>query len=111
MGEDFKSKYTLEERIFESGKLKFKYPDRIPIVIKPNKSTSQHKYLVPRNINVGEFVNIIRRRIKLDSQKAIFLLVNNILPPTAHSISSIYDEHKDEDGFLYVVYSLENTFG
>lgn len=23
----------------------------------------------------------------------------------------IYDEHKDEDGFLYIAYSGENTFG
>lgn len=26
-------------------------------------------------------------------------------------MSSIYDEHKDEDGFLYFTYSGENTFG
>jgi GABA(A) receptor-associated protein len=83
-------------------------------VIKPNKNTPEldkHKYLVPGDIHVGEFVNIIRKRIKVDSQKAIFLLVNNILPPTASLISSVYNEHKDEDGFLYIVYTLENTFG
>ena len=26
-------------------------------------------------------------------------------------MSAIYDEHKDEDGFLYMSYSGENTFG
>jgi GABA(A) receptor-associated protein len=26
-------------------------------------------------------------------------------------MSSIYEEHKDKDGFLYVTYSGENTFG
>ena len=26
-------------------------------------------------------------------------------------MSQIYDEHKDEDGFLYISYSGENTFG
>lgn len=26
-------------------------------------------------------------------------------------MSSIYEEKKDEDGFLYVTYSGENTFG
>jgi GABA(A) receptor-associated protein len=26
-------------------------------------------------------------------------------------MSSIYEEHKDEDGFLYITYSGENTFG
>ena len=26
-------------------------------------------------------------------------------------MSAIYEEHKDEDGFLYMTYSGENTFG
>lgn len=29
----------------------------------------------------------------------------------AAMMSSIYDEHKDEDGFVYFTYSGENTFG
>lgn len=37
--------------------------------------------------------------------------MNDILPPTAALMSTIYEEHKDEDGFLYVLYSGENTFG
>ena len=31
--------------------------------------------------------------------------------PTAHLMSTIYEEQKDEDGFLYITYSGENTFG
>ena len=26
-------------------------------------------------------------------------------------MSEVYDDHKDEDGFLYITYSGENTFG
>jgi GABA(A) receptor-associated protein len=26
-------------------------------------------------------------------------------------MSSIYEEHKEDDGFLYIAYSGENTFG
>ncbi|KAF3792653.1 Autophagy-related protein 8d [Nymphaea thermarum] len=26
-------------------------------------------------------------------------------------MSTIYEEHKDDDGFLYMTYSGENTFG
>ena len=29
----------------------------------------------------------------------------------ASLLSAIYDEYKDEDGFLYMTYSGENTFG
>ena len=33
------------------------------------------------------------------------------VPHSSASMGSIYAEHKDEDGFLYVAYSGENTFG
>lgn len=26
-------------------------------------------------------------------------------------MSDVYEDHKDEDGFLYITYSGENTFG
>lgn len=69
------------------------------------------KYLVPADLTVGQFVYVIRKRIKLSPEKAIFIFVDEVLPPTAALMSSIYEEHKDEDGFLYVGYSGENTFG
>ncbi|CAM6038082.1 unnamed protein product [Sphagnum compactum] len=69
------------------------------------------KYLVPTDLTIGQFVYVIRKRIKLSYEKAIFIFVKNILPPTSAMMSSIYEEHKDEDGFLYFTYSGENTFG
>ena len=98
------------------------------------------RYLVPADITVGQFVYVVRKRIKLSPEKAIFVFVKNTLPPTGinwtniaiHSsllllhcyvlifkyslvaaslMSAIYEENKDEDGFLYMTYSGENTFG
>jgi len=62
------------------------------------------KYLVPSDLTVGQFVYVIRKRIKLSPEKAIFIFVDEVLPPTAALMSSIYEEHKDEDGFLYITY-------
>jgi GABA(A) receptor-associated protein len=56
-------------------------------------------------------VYVIRKRIKLEPEKAIFIFVNNTLPPTAALMSQIYKEQADSDGFLYVTYSGESTFG
>ena len=33
-------------------------------------------------LQVGQFVYVIRKRIKLSPEKAIFIFVNNVLPPT-----------------------------
>ncbi|XP_042942621.1 autophagy-related protein 8A-like [Carya illinoinensis] len=72
---------------------------------------AQARYLVPADLTVGQFVYVVRKRIKLSAEKAIFVFVKNTLPPTASLISAIYKENKDEDGFLYMTSSGENTFG
>jgi hypothetical protein len=61
---------------------------------------------VPADLTVGQFVYVIRKRIKLSPEKAIFIFVDEVLPPTAALMSSIYEEHKDEDGFLYITYVI-----
>ena len=60
---------------------------------------------------VGQFVYVIRKRINVPSDKAIFIFVNNTLPQTSALMSTVYEQHRDEDGFMYFTYSGENTFG
>ncbi len=83
-------------------------PHRQVICEKVEKSDiatiDKKKYLVPSDLTVGQFVYVIRKRIKLSPEKAIFIFVDEVLPPTAALMSSIYEEHKDEDGFLYITY-------
>jgi GABA(A) receptor-associated protein len=43
------------------------------------------KYLVPNDITVGKFVFEIRKHMTLPPEKAIFLFVNNTLPPTGNT--------------------------
>jgi len=112
----FKLEQPLEKRQAESARIREKYPERIPVIVeKADKSEvpdiDKKKYLVPADLTVGQFVYVVRKRIKLGAEKAIFIFVKDMLPPTASLLSAIYDEHKDEDGFLYMTYSGENTFG
>ena len=41
----------------------------------------------------------------------MYLFVNNKLVPTSSVLSIIYDSLKDKDGFLYIRYGGETTFG
>lgn len=116
MTSTYKINKNFEDRCKESNKIREKYPDRIPVIVdRRDKSNipdiDKHKFLIPNDLTVGQFVYVIRKRIKIAPEKAIFVFINNVLPPTAALLSQIYDEHKDEDGFLYIVYSGENTFG
>ncbi|KAI6653845.1 Gamma-aminobutyric acid receptor-associated protein-like 2 [Oopsacas minuta] len=113
---EFKETYTFEARCKESAKILMKYNDRIPVIVeKVVKSVipdiDKKKFLVPSDLSVAQFMYIIRRRIQLPPEKAMFLFVNKVLPTTSAPMGQIYEENKDEDGFLYIAYSGENTFG
>ena len=114
----FKTQYTFECRCMESQRLLLKYPNRIPIICGPlnnndinNPVIDKTKYLAPNDLTIGQFYNIIRKRMKLAPEKAIFLFINNNIYNSSHILSQIYDLEKDDDGFLYIVYAFENTFG
>ena len=59
-----------------------RYPDRIPVYIEKgdNKIKEQlrkNKYLVPRDINMGQFTYVIRKQLKIRPEDAIFIFCNN----------------------------------
>ena len=54
---------------------------------------------------------IIRKKINITPEKAIFLNINNIMPSSNMLISEAYELYKEKNGMLYVTYSTENTFG
>ena len=115
--EQFKSKYTKEQRSTESGRILQKYPDKIPIICekyihdKSNFKLDKSKFLTNNDMTLGQFIYVIRKRIKMDSKQSLFMFCNSTLIPGNMLLREAYDKHKDEDGFLYLCFSLENTFG
>jgi GABA(A) receptor-associated protein len=113
--DDNKTLYTKDEAI----RVRTKYPDRIPVIVDRSRSASssvpeidKHKFLVPCDLTMGQLQYVIRKRLTLSPEKALFLFVNNTTPPTSSLISTVYEEYKDkETEFLYVTYAMENTFG
>jgi GABA(A) receptor-associated protein len=109
----------LEKRKLEAQKIFRKYGDsRIPVIVERSASSAKtvplldkSKYLVPRDMGFGQFIHIIRKRIKLAPNQAIFLYVNNVLPASSVTMRELYDQHKAQDDFLYAVYAGETTFG
>ena len=78
-----------EQRKAEAEKIRNKYPERIPVVVEkvPNSQIPEidkRKFLVPNDISVAQFMWIIRKRIQLASEKAIFLFVNKTIPQSRY---------------------------
>ena len=115
---EFQNEFSLEHRTKEFERIKSKYPNRVPIIVERYENVdrslpelTKKKFLVPRNITFGQFLYILRTRMELPPEKALFVFVNNVLPLNSEQVNTIYEEHKSEDGFLYCCYSSENTFG
>ncbi|CAI8603657.1 unnamed protein product [Vicia faba] len=119
----FQDEYTFEQRLEDSRDIIAKFPDRIPVIVEryskcdlPDLEKKKicyicDRYLVPRDLSVGHFIHILSSRLSLPAGKALFVFVNNTLPQTASVMDSVYRSFKDEDGFLYMYYSTEKTFG
>lgn len=112
----FRNSYSIEDRINESLSIMKKFPNRIPVICekslgKDNPEINKNKYLVPMDFTIGNFLVVIKKRIKLQDYEALFLMINNSILPTTTKFKEIYHKHKDIDGFLYITYMKENVFG
>ena len=94
-----------------------KYPDRIPCIVTraecckdlgiPNKK----KYLVPKDLTLGQFTYVIRKRIKMRSSQSLYVVVDNTVPPASEIMRTLYKNHSSKDKLLHMTYQTENTFG
>ena len=109
---EFKSK-KLESRLQMSDQILLKYKDRIPIIAecKKNIKISKNKYIVPKDLTIGQFLFILKKKINIEPSQSIFLICKNQLLLNTDTINSVYEKLKDDDLFLYIYITLENTFG
>lgn len=96
-----------------------KYPDKVPIILERSTNTDNEvpelpnkKFLVPRELQVAQFLYTIRKRVKLDPSRAIYLFFGNGIPAATSTMGQVYDEcHNRNDGILHGTYTSECTFG
>jgi GABA(A) receptor-associated protein len=114
----FQEKYSFDKRQEQSHIIRSKYPDKLPIIVEKLKNISSHvsdipksKFLIPDDLVVSQLMCIIRKYIELSSADSIYLFANDTLISPSESLSNTYSKYKDNDGFLYIFYTTENTFG
>jgi GABA(A) receptor-associated protein len=113
----FKTLYSLNQRKHECEKILLKYPNRIPIICEKNYNSTnapdidKHKYLVSRDLTLGQFMHTIRQRMHLPPEVGLYIFISGFIPTNSQFLSNLYVDFRDDDGFLYVIYDVENTFG
>jgi microtubule-associated protein 1 light chain len=106
-----------EERAKDAANIKEQHPDKIPVIVE--RSTTEKtlpildktKFLVPGHVTVTELIRVLRRRLQLAPGQAFFLLSNRGLPPGTQTLAELWDSDHDEDGFMYLFYAAQETFG
>ena len=109
----------ISKRKLESSKIREKYPERVPVICEKDPkqkklaTVDKTKYLVPIDLSVSQFSYIIRKKLEMEKNSSLFLLVAGKHSITGDSLmSEIYDQYKDaDDGFLYISYTSEITWG
>jgi len=108
------------QQIFDneySNRLMTKYPDRVPVIIEKSDHITlpNYKYLLPKDINASTFMSIIKTKINIAAKQALFTFIKSnddyVLIPMNETMSEIYKMYRQPDGFLYMRFGIENTFG
>lgn len=113
----FKKTYSEQERKAESAKMIKSWNDRVPIILQKSKDSkledvSNSKLLCPKHYTYQQFLQGLRQKIKLPKEHALFVFLNGKELLTGdRTLASIYEQYKDPDGFLYIMYCENPTLG
>ena len=108
---------TLEERISEFNKVIENNPGKIAIICEKApkshiKEIDKSKFLIKDDITFQQFALMIRNRLKIGKEEALFFLVDGQKALTGDDMmNSIYQKYKQKDGFLYIAYASEEVWG
>lgn len=111
----FRQRLTEDQRRREFSRVSDKLHRFVPIIMERGSRDAprigKEKFLVPVDLTMAQLSFVVRKRLELRSSDALFLMVNKTLCTSTATAGSVYDAHRDTDGFLYVTYTMENTFG
>ncbi len=126
---EYKRKFSFDDRKQQTDAILEKYEDKCPIYLTYDKEVKKildssakqfNKYIVTSSLTLAQFLVIVRKKIKFNSQESLTLFIevyekdklqSSILAPTATSLEELYSKNRDEDGFLYLKLVKENVFG
>ena len=112
--ETIKDQFTEEH----SKPIFIKYPNKIPIIIweiHNDLNLDKRKYIASKDLTIGQFLYVIRKRCKISAEEGIYIFVHTkdggVILPTNTELLGITHSNHNIDGFLRFSISKENTFG
>ena len=100
----------------EIERLRYKYPNRIPLIIyqTPNFIKSyrlkKNKYLVTTEMTVGAFIYQLKKINDINTTDAMYLMIHNTLINSSSTFGLLYTKFEQE-GVLKLTVNSESAFG
>ena len=95
--------------------VKDKHPTKVAVVVACESNMTplaKRKFLVSRDLTLAQFMLIVRNRTQLQPEEALFVFVDNTLPPLAATMGLLDKQFADRNtGFLLLTVAVEATFG
>ena len=113
----FRTRIPLQQRISTRCAVIARRPDHLPVVLERGTAQTpwmdRERFLPHHTVTAGELMAVVRRRLSISSTQALFMSTSGgVLVAPQQLLSDLYAKYRDdEDGFLYLRYSLESTFG
>mmetsp|Transcript_27556 Transcript_27556/g.27238 ORF Transcript_27556/g.27238 Transcript_27556/m.27238 type:complete len:117 (+) Transcript_27556:34-384(+) len=113
----YKEEKTLIERKSETRIIQTKWPEKLPIILEKDprctlEALPKIKFLCSNDYTVQQFTASIRKKLNLDPSAGIFIFIGGKELLTGEALmSEVYQAKKDEDGFLYMLYSQHEVLG
>jgi len=114
----FKESRSLSVRKCEVQAIRQKFPTKVPVIVERYKKEQylpvmdKIKFLVPEELTLSQLVNILRVRLRLRQNQAFFVFLSGgDIPALSSNLIQLHRCYKDVDGFLYLTYSSQETFG
>lgn len=115
---EYDIKVSFDDRKKEVDRIKEKHPGKIPVIVEKSQDSKlvlseefKYKFLVQPDHTISNFMVELRKRLNLQPDQALFLFINNSVPPTGSSMGEIYEKNKDTDGFLKIHFCEETIMG
>lgn len=116
---NFRMRTTLEKRRRERQRVTSLHPNHVPVVVTPADdrvpTLDKDKLLIHFDITASQFAYVVKRRLPdgLRSTESLFLFCDDKTMVCGNdTMKDVYERHRcRDDGFLYVTYARENTFG
>lgn len=118
----FRDRYTPQERKNISDEIHRKRPGVVPIILEKARGSAMcdlktSRFTVPASMSISSFTASLRKQLAANSEEPASTMIitvtdtGRIFGPNSVSVGDFYVVNGSADGFMYLTYREENSFG